>query len=705
MTQIWHYFFDLGQSTLPLVAGKHHLGLVLLSFAVAAIGAYTSLLTLARSNSYRRFLFRQSWLFVSAVIAGLTVWSMHFIGMLAFQIPLAIEHHVGLTILSVVPAIAANWFALGTQLKTSSVTVPSIGRSLLAGAVLGLGIGGMHYIGMAAMQFDGKLLYHVGWFVTSLFVALSLGVIAMLTYRNLAQYDQRSQIDRFASRLLPATVIALAISGMHYTAMTAARFYGVSGDTAAHNHTHWLAYFIGFAAIVTTCVAVIGTKVDKRLYLQAKSQREADQIIHTLATQDSLTQLANRQQLLEHLAKLNGEFFALIIFDLDKFKGLNNTYGASYGDMMLQQVAERLRQINVFTARTGGNEFVIVLPCPQNATPNKAANATLERVKSIQQKLEQPYQLGHFTHLCTVTIGMTRFHAGDSPDAILGEASLALSQAKLHHHHSGIEVFHPELAANAANRVALESDLREALVKQQLALFVQGQVNANAEFIGAEGLLRWQHPQRGWISPAEFIPLAEDTGLIIQIGRWVIDQACQVLQQWQQHPATAHLTLAINVSARQFQQPDFVDNLTRTIRNYAINPQRLKLEVTESLMLHDVELVAEKMRAITNLGVHFAIDDFGTGYSSLSYLAELPFETLKIDISFVRDMLTQPSIASIVRAIVQLAASLNLTTVAEGVETDKQKNYLAELGCEALQGYLFSCPEPVESFTQKLHKH
>lgn len=705
MTQLWHHFFDLGQSVLPLITGEHHLGLVLLSFGVAAIGAYTSLLTLARSNSYRRVLFRQSWLFVSAVIAGLTVWSMHFIGMLAFQIPLAIEHHVGLTVISVVPAIAANWFALGTQLKTSSAATPSIGRSLWAGAALGLGIGGMHYIGMAAIQFDGVLLYHVGWFVTSLFVALSLGVIAMLTYRSLAQYDQRSQIDRVASRLLPATVIALAISGMHYTAMTAARFYGVSGDAAAHNHSHWLAYFIGFAAIVATCVAVIGTKVDKRLYLHAKSQREADQIIHNLATQDSLTQLANRQQLLEHLGQLKGDFFALIILDLDKFKALNNTYGATYGDMMLQQVAERLRQLKIFAARTGGNEFVIVLPCPHGATTAIAANTTFERIKTIQQQLEQPYQLGHFTHLCTVSVGITRFHAGDSPDAILGEASLALSQAKLHHHHSGIEVFRSELAANAANRVALENDLRQALAQQQLALFVQGQVNAAGEFVGAEGLLRWQHPQRGWVSPAEFIPLAEDTGLIIQIGRWVIEQACQVLQQWQQNPATAHLTLAINVSARQFQQPDFVDNLTRTISNYSVNPKYLKLEVTESLMLHDIELVAEKMRAITTVGVHFAIDDFGTGYSSLSYLAELPFETLKIDISFVRDMLTQPSIASIVRAIVKLAASLNLTTVAEGVETAEQKAYLTDLGCEVLQGYLFSRPEPIESFNAQLRKH
>lgn len=705
MTQYWHQFFDLGQSVLPLIAGEHHLGLVVLSFAIALLGAYTSLLTLVRANSYRNPLYRHGWLLVSAVIAGLTVWSMHFIGMLAFKIPLAIEHQLGLTIISVVPAVLANWYALGTQLKLTPDYVPSLAKSLFAGAVLGVGIGGMHYIGMAAMQFNGVLLYHVGWFLTSIVVALTLGVIAMLTYRNLARYEQRSSIDRFASRLLPATVIAVAISGMHYTAMTAARFYGIVEAHGSHVHSNWLAYVIGFAAVIAAVVAVVGTKVDKRLYLQAKSQREARQIIHHLATQDALTGLANRQQLLEHLAQLPVQFYALVVFDLDKFKALNNTYGASYGDMLLRQVGERLNKLNLFCARTGGNEFVLVLPCPHEQNVSLSQNTTLARIKEIQAQLEAPYQLGHFTHLCTVSIGITRFQAGGEPDVILGEASLALAQAKLNHHHSGIEIFRSELAEQAAKRIALESDLRHALKHQQLQLFLQGQVDPQGSLLGAEGLLRWQHPQRGFVSPAEFIPLAEDTGLIIPIGRWVIEQACAILKQWQQNTKTETLTLAINVSGRQFQQPDFVDNLSQQIKQAGINPQRLKLEITESLMLHDVELVAEKMKILTELGVHFAIDDFGTGYSSLSYLAELPFETLKIDISFVRDMLTQPSMASIVKAIIQLADSLNLTTVAEGVETPEQAAYLKQLGCHAFQGYLFSKPVPAAEFIQTLHTH
>src|SRR5690554_4546013 len=304
MTSIWQHFFDLGQSALPAVAGEHRLSLVLLSCGVALLGAYTSLLTLARANSYRQPLYRHSWLFVSAIIAGLTVWSMHFIGMLAFQIPLAMEHHVGITVVSVLPAVFANWYALGTQLKSQPNQVVSIQQALVAGVVLGVGIGAMHYLGMAAMQFNGVLLYHTGWFVMSLIVAVTLGIIAMLTYRLLAQYDQRSQLDRFASRILPATVIAAAISGMHYTAMTAARFYGIVDNHSGHEHSNWLAYFIGFASIIAALVAVIGTKVDQRMYQQAKSNREANKMIQHLATQDALTGLANRQQLLEYLGQL-----------------------------------------------------------------------------------------------------------------------------------------------------------------------------------------------------------------------------------------------------------------------------------------------------------------------------------------------------------------------------------------------------------------
>lgn len=703
-------FFDLGQATQPLILGLHNWPLVLLSYAIALLGAYTSLLTLTRASSYKQSRFRHLWLAVSAIIAGLAVWSMHFIGMLAFEIPLQISHQVGLTVTSVLPAIIANWLALKTQVAQKSPYTASVSSTMVAGLILGLGIGAMHYVGMAAMQFNGILLYNVSWFLVSLVVALVLGVIAMLTYRAMNQWSRDTEIKRLLSRVISAALIAFAISGMHYTAMFAARFYGVADVSGQQQHDHWLAYFIGTCAVLAILVAVFGTFVDKRLYAQAKSHKEARSLIHNLATRDSLTGLANRQMLIEHLEKINQATHALAIFDLDKFKALNNTFGASNGDLVLQQVADRLQKhlYNMarkpcFVARIAGNEFAIVLPCSTNTDQQQAKSETFALIKSIQAMLQKPYKLGHFTHLLTVSVGVTRFDKSHVPDSILSEASLALAYAKLHHQHSGIEVFQADMAEQAKQRAKLEKDLRSALSKNELQLFLQPQVNHDDVVVGAEALLRWYHPQQGWISPAEFIPIAEDSGLIIEIGDWIVEQACTILSGWSNQSRTHHLTLAINVSGRQFQQPDFVEKLGQSLQRHAIDARKLKLEVTESLMLHDIEVVADKMYKLTKSGVQFAIDDFGTGYSSLLYLAELPFETLKIDVKFVRDMLHQKSMASIVQAIIQLAQSLNLSVIAEGVEEQEQRAFLSQLGCNVYQGYLFGRPVAVDDFNNAIH--
>ncbi|RZQ57020.1 hypothetical protein CWI82_07050 [Pseudidiomarina tainanensis] len=700
-------FFDFGQATQPIIFGRHNLFLVFLSYAVALLGAYTSLLTLTRAGSYKQTTFRHVWLIVSAVIAGLAVWSMHFIGMLAFEIPLEISHQVDLTLLSVIPAIIANWFALKTQVAEKAPYTAPLSLTVVAGMVLGLGIGTMHYVGMAAMQFNGTLLYDQGWFVVSIAVALGLGVIAMLAYRVMNRWSRKTPVSRLLSRIVSAALIALAISGMHYTAMFAARFYGVVDVNGQHQHDHWLAYFIGICAVVAILVAVFGTFVDKRLYAQAKSQKEARSIIHNLATRDSLTGLANRQMLIEQLETIDHATYALAIFDLDKFKALNNNFGASNGDLVLQEVADRLQQHlsqltdkKTFIARLAGNEFAVVLPCSMHADDHRSKVETFALIKAIQSRLEQPYKLGHFTHLLTVSVGITRFDKQSLPDSILGEAGLALAYAKLNHHHSGVEVFHANMAEQAKQRAKLEKDLRSALTRNELQLFVQPQVNQHEDIVGAEALLRWHHPEQGWVSPAEFIPIAEESGLIIEIGDWIIQQACVILQSWSKSPETASITLAINVSGRQFQQPDFVDKLNQALQRNAIDASRLKLEITESLMLHDIEIVAEKMRQLTKFGVQFAIDDFGTGYSSLLYLAELPFETLKIDVQFVRDMLHQKSTATIVQAIIQLAQSLKLSVIAEGVEEPEQRQFLTQLGCYIYQGYLFGRPVSVNEFNQ-----
>ncbi|MDX1525279.1 MAG: EAL domain-containing protein [Pseudidiomarina maritima] len=713
MHEALSHFFDLGQFKYSAIPGSHHLGLVMLSYLAALVGSYTSLLTLSRAKSYRHAFYRNLWLWISAAIAGVAVWSMHFIGMLAFQIPLAIHHDTGLTILSVIPAILANAYALHSQLPAlndNARQTAATGRTISAGLVLGLGIGAMHYIGMAAMRFNGALVYDITWFLTSLVVALSLGIVAMLTYRGLLRFERDGQLQRLVSRLFPAAIIAAAISGMHYTAMLAARFYSKELAMHGHQHDNWLAYVVWFSLITATIAATLGSKVDQRFYAHAKSQREARKMIRTMATQDSLTGLANRALLLEHLQLLNqqlkpnasaGAAHVLAIYDLDKFKALNNSFGSSYGDVLLQQVAQRILDWSnghYFVARLGANDFAVVLPCRQHDASVAEQQATFAKIQALRDHLQEEYQLGHYSHLSTVSVGVTRIDAFTAPETTLQQASLALAHAK--QRQTGIECYDNEFSLKAQQRLELEADLRNAIEKQQLALFLQPQVDADGSWVGAEALLRWQHPQRGFVSPAEFIPLAEETGLIIQVGHWVLEQACAMLKQWQYHASLSNLVLSINVSGMQFQQPDFVERVLNTVKRYGVCPSKLKLEVTESLLLHDVEAVAEKMAQLRDHGIHFAIDDFGTGYSSLLYLAEMPFETLKIDVTFVRDMLVIPSMASIVGAMIQLAHSLAMNIVAEGVETPAQRDHLLAKGCDLLQGYLYAPALPQAEFEQ-----
>ncbi|PWW14388.1 MULTISPECIES: bifunctional diguanylate cyclase/phosphodiesterase [Pseudidiomarina] len=713
MHEALSHFFDLGQFKYSAIPGSHHLGLVMLSYLAALVGSYTSLLTLSRAKSYRHAFYRNLWLWISAAIAGMAVWSMHFIGMLAFQIPLAIHHDTGLTILSVIPAILANAYALHSQLPAlndNARQTATTGRTISAGLVLGLGIGAMHYIGMAAMRFNGSLVYDITWFLTSLVVALSLGIVAMLTYRGLLRFERDGQLQRLVSRLFPAAIIAAAISGMHYTAMLAARFYSQEIAMHGHQHDNWLAYVVWFSLIAATIAATLGSKVDQRFYAHAKSQREARKMIRTMATQDSLTGLANRALLLEHLQLLNqqlkpdastGAAHVLAIYDLDKFKALNNSFGSSYGDVLLQQVAQRILDWSnghYFVARLGANDFAVVLPCRQRDASVAEQQATFAKIQALRDHLQEEYQLGHYSHLSTVSVGVTRIDAFTAPETTLQQASLALAHAK--QRQTGIECYDNEFSLKAQQRLELEADLRNAIEKQQLALFLQPQVDADGSWVGAEALLRWQHPQRGFVSPAEFIPLAEETGLIIQVGHWVLEQACAMLKQWQYRTPLSNLVLSINVSGMQFQQPDFVERVLNTVKRYGVCPSKLKLEVTESLLLHDVEAVAEKMAQLRDHGIHFAIDDFGTGYSSLLYLAEMPFETLKIDVTFVRDMLVIPSMASIVGAMIQLAHSLAMNIVAEGVETPAQRDHLLAKGCDLLQGYLYAPALPQAEFEQ-----
>jgi diguanylate cyclase (GGDEF)-like protein/PAS domain S-box-containing protein len=437
-------------------------------------------------------------------------------------------------------------------------------------------------------------------------------------------------------------------------------------------------------------------------------RKVAEEEIRTLAFYDPLTGLPNRRLLLDRLKQAiassvrSARYGALLFIDLDNFKDLNDNLGHHIGDLLLQQVAQRLStsiREGDTVARLGGDEFVVMLE-DLSASAQEAATQTEAVGEKILVTLNQPYELADYKHSSTPSIGITLFAENQGTiDELLKRADLAMYQAKAAGRNM-LRFFDPEMQAVVTARAAMEVDLREAVLKGQFILYYQAQLVGEGRLTGAEVLLRWRHPERGLVSPAEFIPLAEDTGLILPLGHWVLLTACRQLIAWAARPEMVQLSVAVNVSARQFRLPNFVDEVLAILDHTGANPHRLKLELTESLLVDDVEDIIAKMTALKARGVGFSLDDFGTGYSSLSYLKRLPLDQLKIDQSFVRNILTDTNDAAIAKMVVALAESLGLAVIAEGVEIEAQRNFLARHGCHAYQGYLFSRPLPLEEFEQ-----
>lgn len=460
----------------------------------------------------------------------------------------------------------------------------------------------------------------------------------------------------------------------------------------------------GKNGIVSHYVATL-TDITKR--------KAADEQIRNLAFYDPLTQLPNRRLLQDRLQQAlatssrNQRNGVILFIDLDNFKTLNDTLGHDKGDLLLQQVALRLTACvreGDTVARLGGDEFVVMLEDLSEHIHEAAAHAETVGEK-ILAALNLPYQLAEREFHSTPSIGVTIFGGHQqSMDELLKQADLAMYQAKASGRNA-LRFFDPEMQLVVTARAALESDLRLGVMQEQFQLYYQPQADSEGGITGFEALLRWPHPERGMVSPDQFIPLAEEIGLILPIGQWVLETACAQLGKWATKPETSHLTMSINVSAKQFRHPNFVAHVLVVLDHTHIAPEKLKLELTESLLLHDVEDIIVKMTALKARGVSFSLDDFGTGYSSLSYLKRLPLGQLKIDQSFVRDVLTDPNDAAIARTVVALAQSLGLSVIAEGVETSAQRDFLFSHGCLNYQGYLYGRPMPVDQIEPFLHSH
>jgi diguanylate cyclase (GGDEF)-like protein len=459
--------------------------------------------------------------------------------------------------------------------------------------------------------------------------------------------------------------------------------------------------------------------VDALLILRtvSRSARELDQLadesektVYQLAYSDPLTELPNRrlfQDRLEHAIALSNrtkQYRALMFLDMDNFKTLNDTKGHGMGDLLLIEVAKRLKanvRASDTLARMGGDEFVVLLG--ELSENEKSASEQAQMIaEKISHALNQPYQLNQLSYNCSASIGVTMFcDAGITIEEVHKHADAAMYQAK-NAGRNTVRFYDPLTQAALEARGEMEHALRVAVEQQQLRLFFQVQVDQNNQPVGAEVLLRWIHPEMGMVFPGQFIAIAEETGLILPIGQWVLETACKQIKLWEEDSQARNLQLAVNVSARQFHQPDFVTQIGDLIKQTGINPSRLKLELTESMVLVDIADTVVKMHDIKQMGVRFSMDDFGTGYSSLSYLTQLPLDQLKVDQSFVRNIGIKATDAVIVQTIIGMANNLHMEAIAEGVETQAQRDFLEKAGCFRYQGYLFGRPEPLEKFTDSL---
>ncbi len=676
----------------PDIALRFDPWVVALSYLTASFASYVALDLAKRVRTPDRAVAR-SWWFAGSLSMGTGIWAMHFIGMLALQLPFATGYDHLVTFLSWVAAVAVSAIALSVATRERLDAL-----SLTVGAVsMGVGICAMHYTGMAALVLEPGIRWNWSLVAASAGIATGAAAAALLIFFWLRKLSAaRARWGQVAAAL----VMGAAVAGMHYTGMAAAGIpegtVCTSADALGGDNLGLLVAIATFALLlITLFTSALDARMQSKAQRLSHSLQAANDELQRIAYRDALTGLPNRLLFEDRVAhameraQRHHNTLVVLFVDLDGFKPINDSFGHAEGDDVLRAVAERLQSLARSAdtvARLGGDEFVLLLEA------DASESLAVQIAQRLIQALQQP--LGERAHRLSCSIGIALHEPGSQENKLLAQADSAMYAAK-RAGGSTFAFFEPHMEAGAREQLELQRDLRVALAEGgQLVLHYQPKLDLSRGVVsGLEALLRWQHPQRGLLAPGLFVPVAERFGLIAQLGDWVIDEACRQLARW--HADGIRLRVALNLSVHQLRQPDLlVERIEHGLREHALDPELLGFEITESVAMDDAENMRGTLKRLGDLGLELAIDDFGTGYSSLAYLRRLPVGQLKIDRSFVQDLASSPDARAIVEAVIKLAHALGLGVVAEGVETEAQAHVLANLGCDELQGFLFARPQP-----------
>ncbi|RIX50114.1 bifunctional diguanylate cyclase/phosphodiesterase [Paenibacillus nanensis] len=659
--------------------GSYNYYIVALSVIIAILASYSALSITAKISGTQgkgRFF----WLLAGAFVMGSGVWSMHFVGMLAFHLHAAVKYDIGLTLLSMAASIISSFIAFYITMPTNVNWY----KIAVGGFMMGTGIVTMHYVGMEAMVMPVDLTYDKLMWAISAIIAFAASYAALFLFLRF-----RNRTSSHGLKWASSIVMGAAICGMHYTGMKAAKFHAHEG--AAMEHASSVDLFLLYGVTVTIFII---------LFVSWGAMFFDRHVLERLAYQDAITGLPNRNEMNRFFDKQTGhESIGVIFLDLDQFKAINDTLGHHIGDLLVEEVGNRLRHFvsaGQQAFRIGGDEFLFII-----------RDCTLERAErlaeQILQSIKKVYRIEGNELYVTGSIGISIGSVQESNRSVLLKtADTAMYKAK------GLGknqycVYTEEMGVHEVRKMELEKDLQRALDQDQFFIVYQPKWNVKTNrLVGLEALIRWQHPRLGLVSPGEFIPIAEETGLIIPMTRWTLEEACRRCKAWQ--AVGFAQPVSVNLSVRLFQTDLLTELISSTLEKTQLEPRFLELEITESMVFYDINDIIRQLEAIRKLGVRVSMDDFGTGYSSIGLLDRLPLDALKLDRLFIDDLDT-PSKRAIIHAIILMAETLQLDVIAEGVEKQEHIEFLTQLGCHVMQGYFYGKPMEDEIIERWMKDH